>query len=310
MKMKKTKYLQQILYTLFILFLGAIVNDIYPDLKTALINIFNTETLWDGIKTFFTIKIDAPLWLLLFLCLIIIVVLIIKAIRIIKTGQNFSKLNFQLKRLSSKKDNKTQKNLKLSSLPSFKPQKADQKLNVNLNSRFLGSEKGVFSIWAYVSDVHNKKTKEFKYIISYATNKGKEFGNPELARYPNAWAICRVTPTDRYPKGIWRFFCNNVTKEQVRIEMYDTLNSGWHLFSVAWSKKGNYIKFIIDKDIVGVEDFENWPSDFSESIRIGTWPTKSPSHYFESKIGYWQFVESEFHMQVISEYWNKKTNLI
>jgi hypothetical protein len=185
---------------------------------------------------------------------------------------------------------------------------AKSPFNSSINSEILGYESGVFSIWAYVADVHNKVYNEQlnMYIVGYATNNGQDLLNPKMARYPNAWAIGRVAPTKEHPLGTWRFYCNNSDKSYTQLNFTNLLSNGWHLFSVAWSKEKNYIKFIIDKSEVVQNVFTNWPSDFSHSIQIGTWPGRDPNFYFNSKIGTWQFVPSPYEFSLIEKFSEQK----
>jgi hypothetical protein len=180
--------------------------------------------------------------------------------------------------------------------------------NSSLNSQFLNAESGTFSIWAYVTDIHNHvhPNGRYMYIIGYATNGGKDSNNNAIAKYPNAWAIQRIAPTKTEGKGIWRFWCNNVAKKSTLLDCGEILSGGWHLFTVAWSATDNYIKFIIDEKIVGEDKFINWPSDFSASVTLGTWPTRTPDHFFDSKIGPWRFTPSGYDKHFVKDFFNKR----
>lgn len=144
------------------------------------------------------------------------------------------------------------------------------------------------------------------YIVGYATNGGNQSNNRSIARYPNAWAIQRITPTSSDTKGIWRFWCNNVDSKSTLLDYTEILSGGWHLFSVAWSASDNYIKFIIDEKVVGHSEFINWPSDFSACMILGTWPTKSADHFFDSKIGPWRFIALSYKEKEIRDYFKKR----
>ena len=185
---------------------------------------------------------------------------------------------------------------------------AKHPFNSSLTSQFLSTESGTFSIWGYATDIHNHvhPNVRYMYIIGYATNGGKESNNDALARYPNAWAIQRVTPSNTDSKGVWRFWCNNVEKKSTLIDCGEILPGGWHLFTVAWSAIDDYIKFIIDEKIVGEDKFVNWPSDFSSSVTLGTWPTRTPDHFFDSKIGPWRFTPSGYDKNSIRDFFKGK----
>ncbi|MEK6782172.1 MAG: hypothetical protein AABY93_10720 [Bacteroidota bacterium] len=185
---------------------------------------------------------------------------------------------------------------------------ATPSFNSSINSAILGQERGVFSIWGYVADVHNKVYEEQlnMYIVGYATNRGQDLQNPSMARYPNTWAIDRVAPTKKNLLGSWRFYSNNSGKAITQLNCTDLLTNGWHLFSVAWSISDNYIKFIIDESEVAQSEFSNWPSDFSHSIQVGTWASRSPEFFFKSKIGQWQFAPVQYKLNIIEEFFIKK----
>lgn len=265
-------------------------------------NISIQESFYGFIK-FLTIKISIPIWTIL--VILIIIFFVIKLLM---------KRNCMKKRL---KANNFSNNNVTDDLDSIKEYQiiegktnilANNKSSTTLNSKFLGSESGVFSIWAYVSDIHNsiQPSLRYMYIVGYATNKGNLFNNPGLADYPNAWAIVRIAPTDSNTNGVWCFFCNNINKERTTLSYHLPLSGGWHLFSIAWSINENYIKFIIDDSVVDENEFNNWPTDFSHSLYIGTWPTRSSSHFFESQIGNYRFIEEKYSEKMISEYFKKK----
>ncbi len=47
-------------------------------------------------------------------------------------------------------------------------------------------------------------------------------------------------------------------------------------------------------------------TDLSENITLGTWKTQSAKHYFQSKIGPWQFNASLFTPEIINDYLKTK----
>ncbi len=288
---------KETLYGGFVLY---IVYKLLDQLWNGLVDVVTADTFLEKVKMLFQAKIIIPFWLA---TLIIALLLVAFMPIIIKFIRRKNDKNSQTKTL-----NKGSEVIKIEfqSPESFKPTKADRSFNQTLDSKFLDKENGIFSIWAYVSDVHNEYSKRNMYIISYATKKGVPQKTPGYATYPNAWAICRMRPNESNSKGVWRFWCNNVRTEQTKIECADIISGGWHLFSVAWSKKSNYIKFVIDNKEIGQREFVNWPSDFSEIVRVGTWPTQSDVHYFESKIGPHRFVQNEFDVKIIEGYLKMK----
>lgn len=250
----------------------------------------NYSSLLSSLITLLNIDFTVKTWHVLLITLVIITVIIVG-----------SKWRSRLLDIESGSSN-------IKSMHSKQIGIARHPFNSSLNSQFLNSEAGTFSIWAYVTDIHNQihPTGRFMYIIGYATNGGKESNNKALARYPNAWAIQRIAPNTNGDKGTWRFWCNNVEKKSTLLDYKEILSGGWHLFTVAWSATDNYIKFLIDEKIVGEEKFVNWPSDFSASVTLGTWPTRTPDHFFDSKIGPWKFTATGYNKSFIKDYFNKK----
>ena len=185
---------------------------------------------------------------------------------------------------------------------------ASQQGRTSITNKFLSTDFGIFNIWAYITDNHNRihSQRKYMYIVGYATNGGNPLKNPILANYQNAWAIARMTPTEKDNYGTWRFWCNNTENVLTRLDYKKPLSGGWHLFSVAWSKNDNFIKFIIDCEVVIEDKFCNWPSDFSGTMMLGTWANKAVVHNFDSKVGPWKFIESNYKELIIKEYFDNK----
>lgn len=271
---------------LFLVTFWSIVQSVYSNVS--FLESFN------NIIVFLSKKLFVPIWLLLLLFIFLIVYLF------------KGKLNIK-NRKTEKKVNKVNPVIE-KGIESSKIIDVKSGMNSSINGTILGKDNGVCSIWAEVADIHNiiQDNTKFFYIASYASFKGKDLKNPAVAKYPNAWAICRVTPSQKDHVGSWRFWCNDNSIERNVIEYSEVLNNGWHLFSVAWSKKNNYIKFIIDKEIIGENEFELWPTDFNHSIRLGNWVEKMNAHSFNSKLGGFQFIESEFDIKIIENLIAKK----
>jgi len=176
-----------------------------------------------------------------------------------------------------------------------------------IDDRFLNNDMGIFNLWAYVRDEHNAihSNNRNMYMIGYATNGGEPLNNPSYARYPNAWSISRIVPTKNNQIGIWRFWCNQTDKNKTYLDYSKPLSDGWHLFTISWSKDNDYIKFIIDCNVVAEEKFINWPTDFSGSIVLGSWANKHPIHYFSSNVGPWEYIKSGYDEDKIKKYFNK-----
>jgi nucleoside 2-deoxyribosyltransferase len=181
----------------------------------------------------------------------------------------------------------------------------------SLNGNFLGQEEGMISIWADVETMHNENigNKKYLYLLSYDTNKGKLINNNLLAKYPNAWYVCRITPTKQEPRGVWIFGCNHIepkTTELISRRMLD----GWHMFTIAWSKKDDYIKFIIDEKIEGETSFINWPQNFKASIITGRWSDMQRKYFFQSNIGKLKILNVGYDEDYIKEIYKDKPNII
>jgi hypothetical protein len=251
----------------------------------------NYFSLLSTLITFLNIDFNVKTWHVLTIGLFIIAVIIIRGKLKNKNVSENGRISSDVKGMSST-------NIGMARHP----------FNASLTSQFLNTELGTFCIWAYVTDIHNQvhPNGKYMYIIGYATNGGKESNNDAVARYPNAWAIQRIAPSSTNGKGTWRFWSNNVEKKSTHLDYGEILSGGWHLFTVAWSATDDYIKFIIDEKIVAESKFVNWPSDFSASATLGTWPTRSPNHFFESKIGPWKFAPSGYDKTFIRDFFNKK----
>lgn len=178
---------------------------------------------------------------------------------------------------------------------------ANSKFNSSLTGQFLNQENGLISIWANVTDIHNQMNSSLKhlYILGYATNKGNRLNNPMMAVYPNAWHISRVAPTSQSPSGSWRFACNNIEKTRTEI-LSNKILDGWHMFTVIWSKEKNYIMFLIDEEIIKKVEFDNWPTNFSGSMTIGTWPNRAPIHAFNSQVGQLLIINKDYDKKYIN----------
>lgn len=155
-------------------------------------------------------------------------------------------------------------------------------------SDILGEARGVFSIWAKVTDDHNKildRRPRSQYIAAHATNSGRSLGNSAFAKYPNAWAIRRVTPYDAAKTGSWVFWCNGMEPQRLEMKCEVKLHPGWHMFTVEWSSDRNFIRFFIDAEPIGQDEFKLWPKGLSGSITLGTWVHDNPGHRLNSEVG-------------------------
>ena len=260
-------------------------------------NISLYESVIEFLK-FLNLKVSIPVWT------IIIVVFILL---LLGWKKQMTKIKNILQTKRKIKATKTEKKTNLQTIEGASIE-VSQQGRTSITNKFLRSDFGTFNIWAYVTDNHNRIHSQRKnmYIIGYATNGGNPLKNPILANYQNAWAIARITPTENDNYGIWRFWCNNIEKDLTHLDYKKPISGGWHLFSVSWSKNDNYIKFIIDCEVVAEDKFCNWPSDFSGSMMLGTWANKAGVHNFDSKVGPWKFIESEYKEHTIKEYFENK----
>jgi hypothetical protein len=231
-----------------------------------------------------------------------------------KTSWEFRKgclelINYILKESGSDAKSRLSSSTSLKSLEGKNISLAKPPFNASIDSKFLSHNVGFFSIWAYVSEIHNRilSKRRFMYIVGHASNNGRQSDNELIARYPNAWAIERITPISTDKRGVWRFWCNNIDKKTTHLDYSGTINFGWHLFSVSWSIIENYIKFIIDGEVVSESEFRNWPKEYS-SLTLGTWPTRTADHFFDSKIGPWEFTPASFSNKLVNDLLRKEPN--
>jgi hypothetical protein len=174
---------------------------------------------------------------------------------------------------------------------------------------YIKNNSGILSFWAEVQNHHNiiKPIKRHLYIASSYSNN--YLAAPNLARYPNMWAILRETPTSDDKSGKWSFICNGEEENRTSIDYYKPLSNGWHLFSVEWSIQMDFIRFYIDTKLIGERTFINWPGAFNYSMYIGTWPDKNPKSQFYSRISEPLFV-GEIDSRILKEtYSHKPTKL-
>lgn len=158
----------------------------------------------------------------------------------------------------------------------------------------LHSDEGVISIWANVQEFHlNNLEKKHLYILSHASNGGKKMIVGGAGVYKNSWAINVVTGLPSY----FMFWSSNKngTRTPAKLQDKRRIKAGWHLYTVAWSKKeeNSFIRFYVDGDIQGQTKFQYWPDDIEATLVIGAWAdVDQASHYFESKIGRFKAYDS------------------
>ncbi len=157
-----------------------------------------------------------------------------------------------------------------------------------MSSDILAEPRGTLSVWARVTDEHHKLQSRRplnQYIVSHAANRGLNYGNSEYARYPNAWAIRRITPCMEAKAGAWSFWCNAMEPPKLEINNPAKLAAGWHLFTVEWSADKNFVRFYIDDELAGQDEFRLWPKGLTGSMVLGTWVHDYPNHRFNSEVG-------------------------
>ena len=157
-----------------------------------------------------------------------------------------------------------------------------------IDASVLQRPAGTIAAWALVTDEHNMigGVRFHRYVLSSAGNDGRRLGNPAYPKYPNAWAISRVTPCAKDYAGVWRFFCNAIDKDgSTEISTSAAVSPGWKLFTVGWSKPDGIIRFYIDGNLIGERPFLHWPEHSTGIITLGTWQSDSPNHQFNSTVG-------------------------
>lgn len=155
-----------------------------------------------------------------------------------------------------------------------------------LSSEILHRTEGTVAVWVNVAHEDTKHgLRRYRYIVSHTTNPRQNKTNRALAAYSNAWALLRITPNDSMPKGRWEFWCNGVQAGSVKLNTDENISLGIHLFSVCWSKSGNYIRFLIDDVLIGESPFQYWPDSFSGSLVLGNWVIPHPYHKLSSGVG-------------------------
>lgn len=274
-----------VLSGLYLAALLAIFGSIGGVLVVIVIRMVNNIPWYESIQKFWMIinyKIEIPIWPFIII-LLFIILFVIRKIRKRKSRAPYINKNIEnLKLNENKETGKTDSRLEVFfAKPGF---------NYTFNSNILNNNEGTFSVWGLVSNNHYElgEKRRYLYLVSHALNEGKEHNNPLISRYPNSWAIVRRTPSKNDTTGEWVFFCYGMERTITEIKTSSILN-GWHLFTVSWSKKDNLIIFIIDDKTIGESSFVNWPEELSPSMYLGTWPSRHPSHFFNSKLSNYIF---------------------
>lgn len=246
-----------------------------------------------NLKNFITSDITLPLWLMLILCISVV--------------YSITQISYKLYISRTKVKTENPKKIICYERPKIETVILDNGPK-QIKNDFLKFDSGSFNIWVNVTDYHNKIHPERKnlYIVGYATNNGVSLKNPKLATYPNAWAIRRITATESDNYGTWQFWCNCMNLGVTHLSLKEPISGGLHLFTIAWSKSNNYIIFLIDSKVVAEGQYENWPSDFSGKMMIGTWSNSVSVHNFGSKLGPVYIINSEFDKNMINEILKEK----
>lgn len=281
------------------LIIGVGANILFVIIQSIYQFLYDSKGFWDSFSQFFRIKIsfEINLWLL-----IVLIPLILYFLSILLKNKLFKKLNNSNKNEKIELDKTIIKNIQI-----LKRNEKDE-----LESDFLKNDKGTFLIWAKITTDHNtmKDRRIFQYIIGHSEGKGKAINNPKLARYPNAWAICRIPPFKAdEPFGEWVFWCNATEEKKVRLSSTKVLGSGWHLFTVKWNKEVGRIDFYLDDELQKRSDEFIWPQYF-EVIKLGDWPESHPSHKFNSEIGDVLFTKKELNNEEIKRIFNENKKLL
>ena len=158
---------------------------------------------------------------------------------------------------------------------------SEKKNYKTIKTDFLKNDIGAFLVWIdYLGDDNLNAS---SYIVSHASNDGASISS-NISKYENIWAIKRTINKKNRVKD-WSFICSDSSCVINSIKSDRNLSKGKHLFTVSWNKPNQLISFYIDKVKVGESPFKLWPKNIESEMTIGTWQSKHPSHYFNSKIG-------------------------
>lgn len=191
---------------------------------------------------------------------------------------------------------------------------------LEVDSKILEAEKGFISIWVYASSpVKN----QHQWIISHSLNNGEESDKYESRYfYPSGWGI-NIYPPSPYSGNSVTCKLTSYKKEIPEgvdeksyigsgVEAIKPIVNKWHLFTIAWYKKKNYIKFFIDTDEINTNpeqfSFENnWPDELSGRINFGCWENqKNTRHHLKGKIGPYIMVTEELTKDMLESYYLSK----
>ena len=137
-------------------------------------------------------------------------------------------------------------------------------------------------MWVHVDNtaILRAGVRSWRYALAHATDgKRAAYGN-----YPNTWAICSVYKGNPATGPIWRFYCNGESEGQTTIPIKHSIGDGWHLFTLAWSRRENVIEFSVDGTHTESRKFENWPLNYASEIQVGNW-IEGAGHAYPGKVG-------------------------
>lgn len=158
---------------------------------------------------------------------------------------------------------------------------SEKKNYKTIKTDFLKNDVGAFLVWIdYIGD-ENLNTNS--YIVSHTSNNGVSISN-NSSKYENAWAIKRTINKHKGTSN-WGFICSDLSCIINEITSERRLGKGNHLFTVSWNRQKQLISFYIDRTKIGEKPFINWPESFESKMTVGTWQSKEPHFYFNTKIG-------------------------
>jgi hypothetical protein len=185
------------------------------------------------------------------------------------------------------------------------PRKWDEILDIQasagnekpIDAAFLKNPEGSCCLWVKTTEemIHSEAN---QYFIAHAGNSGNrkeitlEGDNQQdnsqpgsVKRYVDLFYIRTMPSKEENSFCKFQFTCSDSIGLPISITTTEKLESGWHLFTVTWSKVLNAIKFYVDNNCIGTKPFQNWPENIERHCQIGTWPSRAKGHYVNTQIG-------------------------
>jgi len=166
-------------------------------------------------------------------------------------------------------------------LSTLNPQSARQ-----ASAAVLGMSAGGLSSWVYINAFHTgiRLLENNRYLFAHATSTKKP--------YRNVFSFCHgpldfLSETGEKTPAWKLWLADGAGNSRIwRCEDTDRLAVGWHHFLVRWDHEKSVLEVLVDHiALVQVEDYKQyWPTEASDKMTIGCWPTLNKIHIVNTSI--------------------------